>query len=319
MNQVPRQTRTHIVEQLTRRGLSPRHDLGQNFLIDLNLVEFIVEQAQLGPDDVVLEVGSGTGGLTALLAEKAGTVIAVEIDPRMCELTAEAVQAFANVTQLGCDVLKNKNHFSQPVLDALDAALGQRSGRLKLVANLPYCVATPVVSNLVASEYAWDRMVITIQRELAERMSAREGTSDYGALSAWLQAQCRIEVLKRLPPDVFWPRPNVESAIVLIEPDATLRKLIRNRAFYHEFLRAIFQQRRKQLLKVLVATSPGKLTREQIETVLRSRNLEGRVRAEELAPATLVDLCNGVWELTQQSDNMPPTMKDGAATAMPRA
>jgi 16S rRNA (adenine1518-N6/adenine1519-N6)-dimethyltransferase len=319
MNQAPRQTRTHIVEQFTRRGLSPRHDLGQNFLIDLNLIAFIIEQAQPGPENVVLEVGSGTGGLTAHLAERAGTVIAVEIDPRMRELTAEAVSGFANVTQLGCDVLKNKNHFSQPVLDALDSALGPQSARLKLVANLPYCVATPVVSNLVASEYAWERMVITIQRELAERMSAREGTSDYSALSAWLQAQCRIEVLKRLPPDVFWPRPNVESAIVLIEPDPALRQRIRNRAFYHEFLRTIFQQRRKQLRKVLSSVGSGSLAREQIDEVLRSRNLEGRERAEELSPAALVDLCNRVWELTQQSDSVRQTIKDGTATAIPRA
>ena len=142
----------------------------------------------------MLEVGSGTGGLTAFLAERAGTVIAVEVDSRMQQLTAEAVDGFSNVTILGCDVLKNKNHFSQPVLDALDAALAEPSKRLKLVANLPYGVATPVISNLVASDYAWERMVVTIQLELAERMAAKEGTSSYGALSVWLAAQCRIEV-----------------------------------------------------------------------------------------------------------------------------
>ena len=176
MKQAARQTRTHIGELLARHGIHPRHDLGQNFLIDLNLVEYLVAQAELDGNDVVLEVGSGTGGLTSFLAELAGAVIAVEVDSRMQRLTAEAVDGFPNVTLLGCDVLKNKNHFSQA--RARRARCRPRRAdakRLKLVANLPYCVATPVISNLVASDYAWERMVVTIQLELAERMVGPRG------------------------------------------------------------------------------------------------------------------------------------------------
>lgn len=202
MNQVVRQTRTHIGELLAHHGLTPRHDLGQNFLIDLNLLEFLVAQAELGPDDLVLEVGSGTGSLTACLAAQAGAVISVEVDSRMQQLTAEAVAGFANVTLIGSDVLKNKNHFSPAVLEAIERGLGGAQApsppaplplgergdeatreprrQLKLVANLPYGVATPVISNLLASEYPWERMVVTIQYELAQRMAAKQGTSNYG-------------------------------------------------------------------------------------------------------------------------------------------
>ncbi len=261
MKQAARQTRTHIGELLARHGVNPRHDLGQNFLIDLNLVEFLVGQAELESHDVVLEVGSGTGGLTAFLAERAGAVIAVEVDPRMQQLTAEAVDGFSNVTIVGGDVLKNKNHFSRPVLEALDAAVADSSKRLKLVANLPYCVATPVISNLVASDYVWERMVVTIQLELAQRMVANEATSNYGGLSVWLASQCRIEFLKRLPADVFWPRPKVESAMIRIDPDAGRRQAIRDRAFLHEFLRGVFQQRRKLLRNVLVSYYRNELDR----------------------------------------------------------
>lgn len=321
MTPAVRQTRTHIAELLARRGLNPRHDLGQNFLIDLNLLEFLVAQAELGPEDVVLEVGSGTGGLTSLLAEQAGAVIAVEVDPRIRALATEAINGCANVTLVGCDVLKNKNHFAEPVLAALDAALATGSRRLKLVANLPYCVGTPVISNLVATSYSWERMVVTIQLELAQRMTAKEGTANYGALSAWLQAQCRIEVLKRLPPDVFWPRPNVESAMIRIDPDTSLAGAILDRRFLHDFLRDVFQQRRKQLPNVLMGMfgkrgrtlsqaapkgksrpeQPIQLNRAQIEDLLRSQSIAEHARAEELSPAALVSLSNAVFETVRQS------------------
>jgi 16S rRNA (adenine1518-N6/adenine1519-N6)-dimethyltransferase len=301
MKQAARQTRTHIGELLARHGVNPRHDLGQNFLIDLNLVEYLIAQAELDGDDVVLEVGSGTGGLTAFLAERAGAVIAVEVDPRMQQLTAHAVDGFSNVTIVGCDVLKNKNHFARPVLDALDAAVADPSKRLKLVANLPYCVATPVISNLVASDYAWERMVVTIQLELAERMAAKEGASSYGALTVWLASQCRIELLKRMPADVFWPRPKVESAMIRIDPDAERRATIRDRTFLHEFLRGVFQQRRKMLRNVLVGLYRNDLDRPLIDAVLQSQHLGERTRAEDLPAPVLVNLSNAFFETIQQT------------------
>jgi 16S rRNA (adenine1518-N6/adenine1519-N6)-dimethyltransferase len=297
MKQAVRQTRTHIGELLARHGLRPRHELGQNFLIDLNLLDFLVAQAEIGPTDLILEVGSGTGSLTACLAAQAGAVISVEVDTRMQQLTAEAVEGFSRVTLLGCDVLKNKNHFSPAVLEALEKGLSGTDLQLKLVANLPYGVATPVISNLVASSYPWERMVVTIQQELAQRMAARESTSNYGALSAWLQSQCRLAVLKTLPPDVFWPRPKVASAMIRIDPDPALRAKISDREFLHQFLRGVFQQRRKLLRNVLIALYRRELSRPQIDETLKAYGLNADARAEQLPPAQLVDLANDFSKL----------------------
>jgi 16S rRNA A1518/A1519 N6-dimethyltransferase RsmA/KsgA/DIM1 with predicted DNA glycosylase/AP lyase activity len=382
MKQVARQTRTHIGALLARHGLRPRHDLGQNFLIDLNLLDFLVAQAEIGPNDLILEVGSGTGSLTACLAALASAVISVEVDAHMQRLTAEAVDGFSNVTLLGCDVLRNKNHFSAEVLDAIDRGLGATvapsppaplargergedfetaprcangadgAGRiaaagalsplspcgrgaggegddlstasqglvppsraaikhLKLVANLPYGVATPVISNLVASEYPWERMVVTIQHELAQRMAARESTADYGALSVWLQSQCRLEVLKRLPPDVFWPRPKVASAMIRIDPDPALAAKISNREFLHQFLRGAFQQRRKLLRNVLIGMYRRELDRTQIDDILQTQQLGDDARAEQLSPAQLVNLSNEFSKLVgTAADGISPGAED---------
>lgn len=279
-------------------GFHPRGDLGQNFLIDLNLLEFVVESAELGPLDVVLEIGTGTGGMTTFLAHQAGAVISVEIDPRVHALAQGAVSSFRNVTLLLTDALKSKSELAPEVLDAVHRELAVDPDRtLKLVANLPYSVATPVISNLVATELPWSMMIVTIQLELAERMRAQPGSSDYSALSVWLQSQCNIKILRKLPPSVFWPRPQVDSAIVRILPDETLRQKISNRAFFHNFVRQIFTQRRKLLRGVLANIYREKLSKAQIDDVLKSFALKETSRAEELDVEMLVRLGNAFAKL----------------------
>lgn len=293
MKQAERQTRSHLMSLFERHGFHPRGDLGQNFLIDLNLLEFIVSQAELTGDDVVLEIGAGTGGLTTHLAEQAGSIISVEYDRNVHQLAAAAVDGFPNVTLLCCDALKNKNRFAPQVLEEIERELASGPGRsLKLVANLPYNIATPVVSNLVRTDLPWSRMVVTIQLELAERMRARPRTSAYGSLAVWLQSQTRVRILRRLPPNVFWPRPRVNSAIISITPDAARRARIRDRSFFHDYLRRLFQQRRKTLRSVLCGMYSRQMPKPEVDRLLADAGFTDRARAEELTVADHVRLAN---------------------------
>ena len=165
---------------------------------------------------------------------------------------------------------------------------------LKLISNLPYNIATPVVSNLVATDLPWERMVVTIQLELGQRMSAKPGRSHYGSLSAWLQSQCRVKLLKRLPPTVFWPRPKVNSAVVQLMPDTYGRAAIADRAFFQDFLRRLFHQRRKFLRSVLVGMYRKQLDKAEIDQSLAEMNFKEQARAEEEPPERLVELANRI-------------------------
>jgi 16S rRNA (adenine1518-N6/adenine1519-N6)-dimethyltransferase len=287
-----------------RHGMHPRSDLGQNFLIDLNLLEYVVEQAELGPDDVVLEIGAGTGGMTGLLAQRAAQVIAFEIDPRVHGLAQASLSKLSNVTLVQADALKDKNHFSPLLLEAVGSALSAAPGRgLKLVANLPYCVATPVISNLVASDLPWRSMVVTIQWEMAERLRATSTSDHYGAVSVWVQSQCAVSVLKRLSPAVFWPRPQVESAIVRILPNLEARSRMADREFFHDFIRRLFQQRRKRLRGVLAVMYRQELSKLVLDETLAPFSFSEGVRAEELSPGILVSLGEALRSRLEQSSS----------------
>lgn len=311
------------MQLFNQQGLQPRHDLGQNFLIDLNLHELIVRHAGLTSADVVLEIGTGTGGLTAHLAAAAGAVVSVEFDEHVHGHAQDLLADRKNVRLLLGDALANKHTFTPAVLNAVRTAIGrvqqaerERFGTkptddadnpwqlqplettLKLVANLPYNIATPVISNLVASELPWSRMVVTIQWELAERMQAKPGTGDYSALTVWLQSQAKLQLIRRLPPSVFWPPPKVDSAVLRIDRWEEGQARIANREQFHDFLRDIFTQRRKRLLGVL-AKMPrdshswaAAITREQLEALFAELKISPDARAEQLPVDKLVELAN---------------------------
>ena len=217
-----KQTQSFLRKRFEEIGIQPRAKLGQNFLIDLNLQHALVNDARLKPNDVVLEVGTGTGSLTALMAPLAASVVTVEVDADLHSLAEEELSEFKNIRLLQFDVLKNKNQLAPELLETLKAELDAEPGRcLKLAANLPYHVATPLMSNLLMLDWPPKQMTVTIQKELADRIVARPRTKDYGALSIWMQSQCRTEILRVMSPAVFWPRPKVTSAIVQVDPRPT--------------------------------------------------------------------------------------------------
>ena len=297
MRDVQRQTRSYLMSLFTQHGINPRGDLGQNFLIDVNLIEFIVRAAELGPRDVALEVGSGTGGMTAFLAQDAGRVISVDIDKNMSMMAGEAVEGCNNVTLINADILKNKNTLDPQICDVIRHHVASLpEGRLKLVANLPYSVATPVISNLLASDLPWERMICTIQWELAEKMEAEPGTSKFGALSAWIQSQASVRILRRMGPNVFWPRPKVDSAIVSIWRDKDKAARINDRRFFQDFLRRAFTLRRKFIRSVLVALYRKQLDKPEVDALLLELGHTAEDRAENMDVATLIRLSNHLHE-----------------------
>jgi 16S rRNA (adenine1518-N6/adenine1519-N6)-dimethyltransferase len=287
-----RQTLSYLRNLFEERGIKPKNKLGQSFLIDLNLLDLLLRAAELTPEDLALEVGSGTGSLTVRLTEQAGAVVSVEVDPAFASLTAEAVADRPNVVLLHADVLKNKNELSPAVLRAV-ADLGAAAGtkRTKLVANLPYAVAVPVVSNLLLSDVAVERMVVTVQWEIAERLLARPGTKDYGALAVLVQSLAHVELVRQLPPAVFWPRPQVSSAIVLVRPDAAKRQHVGNPLRFRNFLRNLYVHRRKNLRGALVSMPAGKFEKAEVDARLAGLGIEGTVRAETLGKEEHLRLC----------------------------
>lgn len=284
MNQ-PRQTATYLSKRLKAAGLSPVSRYGQNFLIDLNLIDLIARSAELTRTDVVLEIGTGVGSLTSRLSDAAGAVLSVEIDQNLHRLASEELEGRPNVRLIHGDALRNKNTLREDLMDQIRDAMTRigESARFLLVANLPYNVATPIIGNLLHQSPPPDAMVVTIQKELADRIVAEPGTKDYGALSVWIQSQCRCKIVRVLPPKVFWPRPKVHSAIIRLDLEPERRAAIADLQYFHQTVRALFFHRRKFLRSVVISAMKGRLDKSQVDEVLASLGHGETARAEELS------------------------------------
>jgi 16S rRNA (adenine1518-N6/adenine1519-N6)-dimethyltransferase len=287
-----RQTLSYLRALFQARGIRPKSKLGQCFLVDLNLLHVLVQTAELSRDDLVLEIGAGTGSLTVQLAEQARAVVSAEVDPGFFALAGEAVSGRDHVVLVQGDALRNKNEISPDLLTVLED-VRRRTGatRVKLVANLPYAVATPVIGNLLLTPIGIERMVVTVQLEIALRLIAQPGTKDYGALSVFTQALADAELVRRLAPTVFWPRPAVASAIVQIRPNEMKRRHVGDPVRFRHFLRDLYAHRRKNLRGALSSWPSGRRPREEVDRVLSQLGIEGTVRAETLSVEQHLRLC----------------------------
>ena len=291
-----RQTVTYLKQRFAEVGLTLQSRHGQNFLIDLNLLRLLAETADVQPNDVVLEVGTGSGADCHARAQ-AAAVVTVEIDPRLHQIAYEELIDFDNVTMLQQDALAGKNRLDPCLMDAVRAEVSRAPDRrFKLVANLPYSVATPVISNLLDLDDAPVSMTITIQKELAERIVAGPSTKDRGALSIWVQSQCRAELVRLMPPEAFWPRPKVTSAIVQIVLDPQRRERIADREFFHTFVRRLFLHRRKFLRSVLPIVFKGQLEKSDADAILGELTIPTATRAEQLDVPMVLQLAEAVQE-----------------------
>jgi 16S rRNA (adenine1518-N6/adenine1519-N6)-dimethyltransferase len=248
------QTKTEIAGLLKTMGVRPRKRLGQNFLIDGNLMRRLADAAEIGPDDLVFEVGAGTGGLTDLLLTRARRLIVVEIDPTLYEIVSDRVgriqdKSSCDATVLNVDVLATKHRLASDVEDALRTveSPSNPTAGVKLVANLPYQVATPLIMNLLVDYPAVYRLCFTVQAEVGERITSRPGCKAYGPLSIVSQSLCSIDVVAKLPPQAFWPQPAVDSVMLRMDVgDSPFSSREELRSFVR-FVRGVFDHRRKTL------------------------------------------------------------------------
>lgn len=301
-----KQTQSFLMRRFDQAGVRPKTKYGQNFLVDLNLLGILLDAGELESRDVVLEVGTGLGSLTTRMAGKAGHVITVEIDRDLVAMAEREFAGTSNIELLQMDALRNKNHLDETLLERVREALSSRpEGRFKLVANLPYNVATPIISNLLTTDPIPERMVVTIQKELAERIVAPPATKDYSALTIWIQSQCDCEIVRIMPPTVFWPRPKVDSAILRILPNAQKRSRIDNVEHFHQFVRSLFLHRRKFLRSALISAVQDRLEKPQVDQLLGSLGHGPTARAEELPVEEIIRLANAVrhLEATEGSTN----------------
>lgn len=288
----PSEARGHTLNRLRQllaeAGVRPRKDLGQCFLIDLNLLRRVVVLADLRNTDAVLEVGTGTGSLTELLSQEAGVVVSVEIDRGLYTIARSVLTGLQNVVLLRCDALKSKHETHPLVLTSLNAAMDAFGcTSRKLVANLPYNIATPLIVNLLYGLQPWDRMVVMTQLELAEKLAAGPGHPEYGAVSVLVQAVATVTIDRRVPRACFWPRPDVVSALVVIEPDAARRDRLPDT--FREDVHRLWSKRRKKLRGVLRELT-GWDNRQIDETLSEAGIKDGEQRIERLTVEEFVRL-----------------------------
>lgn len=228
---------------LAARGLSPRKALGQNFLIERTLIARLLDAAEASPGDTVLEVGPGTGTLTEALLERGCRVVACELDRGLAQLLRERLGSNPQFTLIEADCLQTGRQLNADLLPALG------DGPFKVIANLPYQAATPLMLNLLCEHARCSVMAVTIQREVADRLAAPPGGKDFGTLGIVAQAMSEVSLIAKLPPECFWPRPDVTSAMVLIR--RRVQPMTDDPTGLSEFCQRLFSKRRKQLGAIL--------------------------------------------------------------------
>ena len=274
----------NTIEVLRKYEFHFQKKFGQNFLIDTTVLDRIIAAAQITKEDFVLEIGPGIGTMTQYLAEAAGQVVAVEIDKALIPILQETLADYDNVTVINEDVLK---------LDIKQLAEERNGGNpVKVVANLPYYVTTPIIMNLFESGVPLDSITIMVQKEVAERMQVGPGTKDYGALSLAVQYYAKPEIMANVPPNCFIPRPTVGSAVIRLTRHVTPPVEVRDAGFMFSLIRASFNQRRKTLANGLSNARELCLTRDQVTQALESMGLSPTVRGEALTLEQFAELAN---------------------------
>jgi len=283
-------------ELLKRHGLVLKKSLGQNFLIDPNVLRKIVAAAGLDKSKGALEIGPGIGALTQQLAKEAGTVVAVEIDQRLLPLLRETLSGYPHTTVVHGDVLKVD-------LRLLFEEHFQSCGQISVVANLPYYITTPIIMKLLEEKLPLENMVVMIQKEVADRMSAKPGGKEYGSLSIAVQYYCEPEIVTIVPRTVFVPQPNVDSAVIKLKVRRQPAVEVEDEVFFFDVVQACFVQRRKTIYNNLAARYFTKETKGQLEPILLAAGIEPSRRGETLSMQEYARLSSVLSEALQRNES----------------
>ena len=273
---------------LQKYGFNFQKKFGQNFLIDTHVLDKIIAAAEIGPDDFVLEIGPGIGTMTQYLAESAREVVAVEIDKNMIPILEDTLSAYDNVTVINDDILK---------VDIQKLAEEKNGGKpIKVVANLPYYITTPIIMGLFESEVPLSSITVMVQKEVADRMQTGPGSKDYGALSLAVQYYAEPYIVANVPPNCFMPRPAVGSAVIRLTRYEKKPVEVKDPAFMFKLIRASFNQRRKTLQNGLHNSSELQLPKEKVVQALEEMGLPAAVRGEKLDLAQFARLADLLCE-----------------------
>ncbi|WP_312712169.1 16S rRNA (adenine(1518)-N(6)/adenine(1519)-N(6))-dimethyltransferase RsmA [Proteiniclasticum ruminis] len=255
--------------------------LGQNFLVDQNIVRDIVKGAEVSKEDYVIEIGPGVGTLTRELLKEAASVTAIELDDKLLPILKEELKEYENFHLIHGDATKVQ----------LDAVYPGKE--IKLVANLPYYVTTPIITKILNDKVAFSSLTIMIQKEVAERMDAVPGTKDYGSLSVLVQYYCDTKIVRSVPPESFMPRPKVDSTVIRLTKLEEPRAHVEDEALFFKIVRMVFTMRRKTLSNNLKSLG---YTREFIEEVLEAAGIDLKARGETLSVEKFAELSNVIKE-----------------------
>ena len=275
----------NTIEILNKYQFMFQKRFGQNFLIDTHVLEKIIKSAEITKEDLVLEIGPGIGTMTQYLCENAREVIAVEIDKNLIPiLENDTLAEYDNVSIINEDILK---------VD-LNALVQEKNNgeRIKVVANLPYYITTPIIMGLFEAHVPLKNITVMVQKEVADRMQAGPGSKDYGALSLAVQYYATPYIVANVPPNCFMPRPNVGSAVIRLTLHEEPTVKVNDEAFMFRIIRASFNQRRKTLVNGLTNASELKLSKEQVQGALEQMGLSATVRGEALTLEQFAELAN---------------------------
>lgn len=265
---------TNTLAVINKHEFAFQKKFGQNFLIDEGIVNKIVREAGVTKDDFVLEIGPGIGTMTQLLCEQAGGVAAVEIDTNLIPILKETLAEYDNVTIINEDILK---------VDIKKLAEEKNGGKpIKVVANLPYYITTPIIMGLFESNVPIDSITVMVQKEVADRMQVGPGTKDYGALSLAVQYYSKPQVVINVPPECFIPRPNVGSAVIRLTRYKEPPVKVRDEKLMFKLIRASFNQRRKTLANGLNNSPEINFSKEEITAAIESLHKGPSIRGEAL-------------------------------------